>query len=131
MSDTKTRRYGAARLKRAVLAILDQRIAACRSAEAKYDAMAKEPGGGVLGSAALAKLSASTERSARLEAQLIRDRVAELPASGEAARAPPSALAPRSAASMRDPMPPPTRPCWSSGASTGSRTCSASPSSRS
>lgn len=81
---TTVRRYGAARLKRTILEMIDRRVTACRQAEERYVAMAEEPGGGLLGSVELAKRSAATERSARFEAELIRRCVAELPASGEA-----------------------------------------------
>lgn len=83
-ASTKGRGYGPARLKAAVLAVLDERIRVCADAERKYAALAQEPNGGILGSVEIAKLSEATERSARLEVELIRRHVAGLPVRGEA-----------------------------------------------
>jgi hypothetical protein len=74
---TSTRPLGAPRLKAAVLNLLDRRVAACRDAEGRYQAM-MGVGGGILGSVDAAKTAAATERSARLEAEHIRDLVAKL-----------------------------------------------------
>lgn len=72
-----SRRLGAPRLKTRILEILDHRIQVCRDAERRYAEMV-DAGGGVLGSVELAKRSEATERSARMEAELIRREVAEL-----------------------------------------------------
>lgn len=81
---TKPRRMGARRIKQSILTMVDHRIKVCREAEARYEAMATEATGGMLGSVDLALRSAATERSARMEAELIRRFIADLPASGEA-----------------------------------------------
>lgn len=71
------RPLGARRLKIAALAICDRRIEACKIAESRYRAMV-DAGGGILGSLELAKLSEATERSARMEVELIRQQIAAL-----------------------------------------------------
>lgn len=72
------RPLGAPRLKAAVLAICDRRVRACQAAEQRYADLAEQPNGGILGSVELARRSEATERSARMEAELIRDLIAGL-----------------------------------------------------
>jgi hypothetical protein len=75
--------YGPVRLKTAILAAIDERVRVCRLAEERYTVMACEQNGGVLGSVELATQAVATERSARMEAELIRAFVASLPVRGE------------------------------------------------
>lgn len=78
-----TRRMRAHRIKLAALAYINERISACLKAEERYLNLSREPNGGMLGSVDLAERAAATERSARMEAELIRNFIAALPASGE------------------------------------------------
>ena len=77
---THARPLGSQRLKAAALAICDRRIKACQDAEFRYDAMilGELEGGSALGSLELAKMLAATERSARMEAEHIRDLISKL-----------------------------------------------------
>jgi hypothetical protein len=88
------RNYGAKRLKATILDMIDRRISACREAEERYTALENCRDGGFLGSVELASRSAATERSARMEAELIRRFVADLPASGEPALTSPASETP-------------------------------------
>jgi uncharacterized membrane protein len=56
---------------RKVRCIIEGRIDACRAAEARYESMAQEPFGGIMGSVDLAKQARATEQCARMELELV------------------------------------------------------------